>query len=129
MKIKSSKSYAQLGFTLLEVVVALFILALTMGGLVKSIGDGAKNQGAIEERTLAQWVALNRIARMRLEQPDIHTGNSNGVEQMANRDWEWQQQIEKTPDPSVYRVIITVGREGHSSTLARTIGYLWVRHE
>jgi general secretion pathway protein I len=130
MKAKIQNSSAQLGFTLLEVIVALFILAITMGGLVKSIGDVAKNQSAIEERTLAQWVALNQIAKMRLKQPNITLGNSSGVEQMANRSWDWQQQIEKTPDASIYRVVITVSRDQQqSSVLARTIGYLWAKHE
>ncbi len=120
----------QHGFTLLEVIVALFILTITMGGLVKSISDGAQNQSAIEERTIAQWVALNQIARMQLNE-NIKTvvESSSGVEQMANREWDWQQQMIKTDDPSVYRIIITVSREEYSSVLARTIGYLWVKSE
>jgi general secretion pathway protein I len=120
---------SQKGFTLLEVIVALVILTLTMGGLVKSIGDGAANQNAIEERTFAQWVAMNQIAKMQLESPQIKTGSSSGVEEMAGRQWAWKQIIEKTTDPSVHRIIVTAGREGQTSELARTIGYLWAKNE
>lgn len=119
----------QRGFTLLEVIVALVILALTMTGLVTSIGDGANNQSAIEGRTFAQWVALNQIAKMQLSESRAQLGNSNGVEEMAGRQWEWQQLIEKTGDPLVYRITVTAGREGHASEMAKTIGYLLVNNE
>ncbi len=120
---------SQKGFTLLEVIVALVILTLTMSGLVKSIGDGANNQNAIEERTLAQWVALNQMARAQLEQLQVPVGDSDGIEEMAGREWAWKQLIEKTADPLVNRIIVTAGREGQSSELARTVGYLLVSHE
>ena len=118
---------SQQGFTLLEVIVALVILTLTLSGLVTSIGDGASNQSALEERTFAQWVALNQIAKMQLEQPNIKKGDSNSVEEMAGRQWEWTQQIESTSDPFVHRIVVTAGREGQDSESARTIGYLWVK--
>jgi general secretion pathway protein I len=117
----------QQGFTLLEVIVALAILTLTMSGLVASIGDSASNQNAIEERTFAQWVALNQVAKMQLNESTIQLGNSSGVEEMAGRQWEWRQTVEKTGDPIVHRIVVTAGREGQSSDLARTIGYLWVK--
>ena len=113
----------QNGFTLLEVIVALAILALIMTGLVTSIGDVATNQNSIEERTFAQWVALNQIAKLQLDEEMAQLGNSNGLEEMAGRQWEWRQTIENTGDPLVHRVIVTAGREGKDSELARAIGY------
>lgn len=114
----------QNGFTLLEVIVALAILTLIMTGLVTSIGGVATNQNSIEERTFAQWVALNQIAKLQLDEEIAQLGNSNGLEEMAGRQWEWRQTIEKTGDPLVHRVIVTAGREGKDSELARAIGYI-----
>lgn len=119
----------QKGFTLLEVIVALAILVLALSGLVKSVGTGAYNQNALEERTLAQWVALNQIARMQLDLSPMVEGETDGIEAMAGREWRWRQQVEKTADPSVRRIIVTAGREGGTSEPARVIGYLWVRNE
>jgi len=121
--------HQQTGFTLLEVIVALVILTLTMSGLVKSMGDGANNQLAIEDRTFAQWVALNQMAKMQLVQLHVSVGASNGSEEMAGREWVWEQLIESTSDPSVVRIVVTAGREGQSQELARTVGYLWIKHE
>ncbi len=116
--------YRQYGFTLLEVIVASAILALVMTGVVVSIGDVATNQSAIEERTFAQWVALNQIAKLQIDEEIAQQGNSSGIEEMAGRQWEWQKTIEKTGDPLVHRVIVTAGREGKTSELARAIGYI-----
>ncbi len=123
------KIFSQNGFTLLEVIVALAILALTLSGLVSSVGDGANNQNALEERTFAQWIALNQITKSQLSKIKARLGNSNGVEDMAGRQWEWHQLIEKTGDPLVYRIIVTAGREGQSTELARTIGYIFIKNE
>ena len=127
MKANQMEGGRHQGFTLLEVIVALAILTLTMSGLVASIGDSAANQNAIEERTLAQWVALNQVAKMQLNETAIRLGDSSGLEEMAGRQWEWQQTVEKTGDPVVHRIVVTAGREGQSSVLARTIGYLLVK--
>jgi general secretion pathway protein I len=129
MKTNPIQTFLQKGFTLLEVIVALAILALTMTGLVTSIGNGANNQNALEERTFARWVTLNQIAKMQLGESVVQPGNSSGLEEMAGRQWEWQQTVEKTGDPLVRRVIVTAGREGQSSVLARSIGYLLVIDE
>lgn len=123
------KTRRQNGFTLLEVLVALVILALTMSGLVSSIGDGANIQNALEERTFAQWIALNQIAKMQLSESAAQSGSSSGTEEMAGRVWQWQRRIEKTTDPLVNRIIITAGREGQPSELARVVGYLLVKDE
>jgi len=109
--------------------VALVILTLTMTGLVKGIGDGARNQSVIEEKTYAQWVALNQIAKMQLEVSAITVGGSNGSESMAGRDWQWEQEIGKTSDPSVFRITVTTRGEGQSTDQAQAVGYLWNKHE
>lgn len=114
----------QAGFTLLEVIVALAILALTLGGLVKSVGDTASNQHTLEERTLAQWVALNRMALTQLAETPAAAGASNGVTKMAGRQWQWSQQIDNTADSAVNRITVIVNRDGNESQLARVIGFL-----
>ncbi len=126
MRIKVMANQTDKGFTLLEVVVALAILALVMSGLVKSIGDSANNQRAIEARTYAQWVALNRVAETQLAESPTPTGSSNGLIELAARQWQWQQQVDSTDDPAVHRITVTVGREGEASELAQVIGYLFV---
>ncbi|WP_343549670.1 type II secretion system minor pseudopilin GspI [Ralstonia sp.] len=54
------------GFTLLEVLVALVIVAVALGACLRATGMLADSSAGMRERTLAQWSATNHLARMRL---------------------------------------------------------------
>ena len=61
------KVTAERGFTLLEVMVAMAIIAVVLTGLIRLTMAGTANRAQLEERTLAHWVALNRVAELRAE--------------------------------------------------------------
>ncbi|MFO7808537.1 type II secretion system minor pseudopilin GspI, partial [Guyparkeria sp.] len=50
------------GFTLLEVLVALVVLAVALGALIKAGSEHARNTAYLQERALAGWVAGNLVA-------------------------------------------------------------------
>jgi general secretion pathway protein I len=52
------------GFTLLEVMIALAIIAITLGALISTSGSQASSAGYLKQKTLAHWVALNEITRL-----------------------------------------------------------------
>ena len=56
----------QCGMTLLEVMLALVILAVSGLAVIKSASDALNNQGYLEQKTLALWVASNRLAELKL---------------------------------------------------------------
>ena len=79
------------GFTLIEVLVALVIVAFGVGAVLAALSSAAVNVSALREKTLAQWVALNRIADARLTLQAPQTGTSEGdVKNFANGDWHWR---------------------------------------
>ncbi len=115
------------GFTLMEVVVALAILAITMTALVKGVGENASNQAYLEKRTLAQWVAFNRIAQLQLNDKPRVLGQTSGVDQMAGRDWHWLSALTTTPDPHVYKVTVEVTpAQVDDEAVVTVVGYLQV---
>jgi general secretion pathway protein I len=61
-----SSAHASEGFTLLEVLVALVIVAVALGACLRATGMLADSSAGMRERTLAQWSATNHLARMRL---------------------------------------------------------------
>ena len=112
------------GFTLIEVVVALAVLAVAMGALISGMARYADNAGHLREKTLALWVAHNRLTEIGLQPGWPEVGKSDGDTELAGIDWRWDVTVAETPDPKVRRVDITVhpkGREGESAALSSFI--------
>jgi general secretion pathway protein I len=82
------------GFTLIEVLVALAIVALGMGALLAALSSAAGNVQALREKTLAQWVALNQVAdaRLNLQAPSIGTTEGD-INNFGDGNWHLQRTI------------------------------------
>jgi general secretion pathway protein I len=120
------------GFTLLEVLVALAILAVTLGALVKAGSEHTRHTLYLQERTLAHWAGQNLLARYEAGLLAARPGSSEGTLRQGNQDWEFLTEIrEEQPEaplevPAVLRVEITVWPAGTTAAdaRARVLGYL-----
>ncbi|OUX90649.1 MAG: type II secretion system protein GspI [Alteromonas sp. TMED35] len=101
----------QQGLTLLEVMVALLIFALTGTAILKAAGDHLSSVGQIESVTFANWVASNRLNQLQLETTWPPKNNLKGSMEMADRTWFWQQKVTKTNDGDLRAVTISVGED------------------
>lgn len=109
------------GFTLIEVVVALAVLAVTLGALLSGAARYADNAGYLREKTLALWVAHNRLTEIDLEPAWPELGKSDGDAELGGVEWRWDVTVAETPDPKVRRVEIVVrpkGQDAGSATLS-----------
>lgn len=97
------------GMTLLEVLVALFIFALTGTAIMKAASDHLTGVGQIEDITFATWVANNRLNQVHIDNTWPIKNNKKGEQEMAGRLWYWQQRTIKTSDDEMVQVEITVG--------------------
>ncbi len=103
------------GFTLLEVMVALAIAAVGLGAVSKAISQNVDVAAQLEERTLANWVASNRMAEIRMQRLYRAGGSQKGQVEMAGRSWVVEEEYNGTRDPNIARVTIRVfaaGSEG-----------------
>ncbi len=114
------------GFTLLEVMVALFVVAIALGGVVKVMGNAAQNASRLGNRTFAQWVALNQIATLKITKEWPEFDEVKGDAEMASRKWVWVQKTIKTEDENIKRVEVSVRLSGDSDTnpFATAVGFL-----
>lgn len=96
------------GMTLLEVMVALFIFAMTGGAIMKAASEHLSSLGQIEEITIATWVANNHLNQLQLEKPWPIKNNVKGQTDMAERTWYWQQVVKDTGDKDFKAVEISV---------------------
>ncbi|HEX5208354.1 MAG TPA: type II secretion system minor pseudopilin GspI [Steroidobacteraceae bacterium] len=87
----------QRGFTLIEVLVALAIVAIGMAAVLEALTSSANTAVYLQDKTFAEWVALNRLETVRLSGNMPGTGTSNDKTVYAGRSWEWQQKVSPLP--------------------------------
>lgn len=102
------QSTRQRGFTLIEVLIALAILGMAMPTLFSTISSLTNKAYHYQEKTYAQWVALNKVAEMRLQTNWPPVGKSDGDSDMAGQSWHWQMEVKNTQDSDVHKLIVKV---------------------
>lgn len=115
------------GFTLLEVLVALLLLSLALVALVRTGGLEARALGQLREATLAQWVASNALAELRLSRRLPSDGRADGRVELGGRRWRWQIDLQATDVPNLLRAEVRVfGDDGatRSAQAARLDGFV-----
>ena len=98
----------QQGFTLLEVLVALAVLAIALASVIKVSAHQSFSAAHLRDKTLAHWVAMNQIAQLQISQTWLPVGKKQGTEEMGQHEWHWQTIVTNTPDPRVRQVRVEV---------------------
>ncbi|GAB4118942.1 MAG: hypothetical protein Fur0026_08630 [Sideroxydans sp.] len=115
----------QQGFTLLEVLVALAILAITMAAVSRTSSSSIHHAEALRTRIAADWVAQNRLALHQARGDWLPTGIQNGEEEQAGQIFPWREEIIATPNPTMRRIVVTVNApDDRQHTLRELSGYL-----
>jgi general secretion pathway protein I len=97
-----------LGFTLVEVLVALVIVAFGMGAVLTALTSAADNVTRMREKTFAEWVGLNQLATERLQATLPTTGTKDGDVDFAGKRWHWHEAVENMDLPGIRRLTIQV---------------------
>jgi general secretion pathway protein I len=96
------------GFTLIEVLVALVIVALGMSALLETLGSAADTSTWLRDKTFAQWIAFNQLEQTRLSGSAPAAGTSDGELDYAGRHWRWRQEISDAGFPGIVRIDVRV---------------------
>lgn len=112
------------GFTLLEVLVALAILAVAMAALIRGAASQTDAFAGLRERSIAGWVAENALAELRLQDSLPPTGVRQGTTRMAGREWAWRAEVSDTPAVGIRRVRIEVRAPGSRADAGDPAGTL-----
>jgi general secretion pathway protein I len=116
---------ARRGFTLIEVLAALVIVSLGMMAVIQAVSQTASNSSYLRDKTIAHWVAMNRLTEVRLEQGAPKVDKTSDEVQMAGREWRWTMEVTQTPVQTMRRIDISVrpadGKDG--SSMASITGF------
>lgn len=115
----------QRGFTLLETLVALAILAIAMAAILRAAGAETRHAEELRLRVLADWVAQNRLASHAARGDWISIGTQNGEETQAGIRLLWREDISSTPNPAFRRIEVSVFMPDDAQhALRKLTGYL-----
>ncbi len=112
------------GFTLLEILVALFVLAIALVATARSLGAATDTTAALRDRALARWVAEDQLTNLELQRAWPALDVKEGDAEMGGRAFRWSQETTPTPVARMRRVEVSVFLPGTKSALVRVSGFL-----
>ena len=118
---------SQGGFTLVEVLVALMIVAMGLAALMTAVSGTARTSGYLRDKTLAQWMALNRLSEVRLNLNKFGQNTDTGELNFANRTWHYDTRYFDTSIATMKRVVVRVyagDAKTKGNPLAESTGFL-----
>ncbi len=121
MKIISPK---QQGMTLLEVMLALVILATSGIAVMKAASEALNNQSYLQDKTVALWVASNQLTEIKLKDEWPRESWKRGESEMAGTTWYWRYQTVATGDKNFKALDIEVSNVKDGNALADIRTYI-----
>lgn len=112
------------GFTLLEVMIALVILAVTSATLIKVITENVKNTAYLEEKTIAIIIAENQLNEIYARHQWPNIGNRNEEVAMSNRKWVVSLNVSDPNINGLRKVNVSVSAKDHNHSLASLTGFV-----
>jgi general secretion pathway protein I len=113
----------QRGFTLIEILVALTVFAITSSALITSMTRHVSQSSAIRDKTIAHWVAQNEMSQMRLSEryeenqsepgrdvrfPDLGSVYKEVI--MADQEWQVRITVSTTRNEDIRQIVVDVSR-------------------
>ncbi|RQH06138.1 type II secretion system minor pseudopilin GspI [Paraburkholderia dinghuensis] len=125
MRATQSSHRAGRGFTMIEVLVALAIVAIALAASLRAVGSLAASEADLHNRLLAGWSADNALAQLRLTHAWPELGTRSFDCSQANLPLSCTQTVTATPNPVFRRVEVSVtmpGRDGNLAQLVTVLG-------
>jgi len=110
MRPSATRSFAQHGFTLIEVLAALVIVALGMIAAIQAVTQSTRNGTYLRDKTLAHWIGMNVLTERRLQGSPPDIAESTGRVEFAAQQWQWSMKVTQTQVASLRRIDIAVRR-------------------
>ena len=97
------------GFTLIEVLLALAIIAIAFTALLKATSQDIVGTRRIKDKMISHWVATQAVQLIQLGLVKITPAQTiNEVTTLFNEKWYWRASLEPTPIATIQKIHITM---------------------
>ena len=111
------------GFTLLEVLIGLLVLALALVALSRTAANQVNAFGTLRERTFAGWLAQEVLTETRLTTSFPDPGKTDGRRRFAGRDWRYDVVVQSTEVNTMRRIDVHVFDAIDATPIATVVGF------
>ncbi len=111
-------------FTLVEVMVALAIIALSLTAVSAKMGRMIDTSNSMRERTYASWIAQNKITELRLANVLPEVSATSGEVEYASTTWRWRAVISESGIENLFRVDVAVSYEDGDDVIRTVTGFI-----
>lgn len=112
------------GFTLLEVLVALVIIAIAFVSVFAAVSSHIQKLIYLENKIAAEWVALNVIEEIKLGVITQQNAEITGTKTMLNKNYAWKAKTYPTDNKSMARLEVDVHLKNERGNLIHRIAFL-----
>jgi general secretion pathway protein I len=111
-------------FTLVEVMVALAIIALSLTAIASKMSRMIDTSNSMRERTYASWIAQNKITELRLANVIPEVTTTSGDLEYANSQWRWRAVVSESGIENLFRVDVEVLDEDGDAVIRKVTGFI-----
>jgi general secretion pathway protein I len=113
------------GFTLIEVLIALAILAIALAASVRAASVATDGALDVRERMLATWIAQDHLAALVAFGNYPNVGSRTGEVEQANLRFRWEELTSSTPNSEFRRVEVRVSAERKPDyVIGKVVGFV-----
>jgi general secretion pathway protein I len=110
--IKYQKKAHTDGFTLIEVLLALAVIAIALTALLKATAQSIENTARIKEKSISHWVAVQGVTMIQLQLIELTPSqDSTQVTTMLNQKWYWRAKVSTTAIKHMQKITISVSQK------------------
>jgi len=121
----------QIGLTLIEVLIALAIIAIAMTAVIKAVSQSIRSVTYLQDKTIALWVGENVLNELRVGLIKLSDADETKKKvEMLGREWYTQVTSEETPNIHIKKIsakVSNVELDSETDPIIELESYLYVQ--